>query len=267
MSILRAVRVSVGLPQHDGWPALRAVAREAEAAGFDELRLADHLSLDGAQYEGFTGLAAIAAATERIDLCLGVATATFRPPGLLAKLADSLDRISGGRFRLGIGAGADRGVEEHAQYGIAYPSPGERVRMLRDSAEAVRRLCERPVPLVIGSSGDRALRIVVRYADEWNCGAKFIDRIEERVRVLESLLGDRGPLRRSVNVPVVLGESRPDGSPLSPRQELGLRGDVDAMIGRARDFRDLGFDTIWLAISTRAQFDRCLELLPGLKAL
>ena len=261
------MRVSTSLPVNARWPAFRDAAREAEAAGFDELRIADHLGLADPPYEGFTGLAAIAACTERIDLCIGVSTVTFRPPGLVAKLNDSLQRISGGRFRLGIGAGADAGVDEHTEYGIDYPAPGKRIRMLRECAEGVRRLCEEPVSLVIGSSGDRALEIVTQYADEWNCGAKFLDRVGERVAKLESLVGQRKtPLKRSINVPLMLEPP----SALGRRHynaELGLSGDVDAMVERAHTFRELGFDTIWLALSKRPQFDRAVELLPRLHAL
>lgn len=245
----------------------RDAAREAEAAGFDEIRVADHLGLMQPPHEAFTALAAIATCTERIALCVGVATVTFRPPGLVAKLNDSLQRISGGRFRLGIGAGADAGVDEHTAYGIPYPSPGRRVRMLAECADGVRKLAEEPVSLVIGSAGDRALEVVVRHADEWNCGAKFLDRIAERVAKLDSMLGERvAPLSRSINVPLLMDAPSELGKRFY-NVELGLTGDGDAMVERAREFRQLGFDTIWLGLSTRRQFDRALEILPRLKAL
>lgn len=261
------MRVSTSLPRDDGWPALRDAAREAEAAGFDEIRYADHLGLNEPPFEGFTALAAIATCTERVDLCIGVSTVTFRPAGVVAKLADSLDRLSGGRFRLGLGAGADSGVDEHTQYGIPYPSPGERIRMLSECAATVRRLCERPVQLVIGSSGDRALKVVVRYADEWNCGAKFLDRVAERVAKLDSMVGDRAtPLKRSINVPLYVEPPSEQGLRFY-NADLALKGDVDAMVARAREIRALGFDTIWLALSKRPQFERALELLPRLKTL
>jgi alkanesulfonate monooxygenase SsuD/methylene tetrahydromethanopterin reductase-like flavin-dependent oxidoreductase (luciferase family) len=261
------MRVSTGLPRDTSWASFRDAAREAEAAGFDELRIADHLAFGEPPYEGFTGLAALAACTERIALCIGVSTVTFRQPGLVAKLNDSLQRISGGRFRLGLGAGADTGVAEHAAYGIPYPSPGERLRMLDACATTVRRLCEEPVSLVIGSSGDRALRIVARHADEWNCGAKFLDQVQERVAALDALIAGRSrPLARSINVPLVMAPP----SELDRRAyhaDLGLVGDADAMIARAAELRALGFDTIWLALGRRAAFDRALELLPRLRAL
>lgn len=261
------MRVSTSLPRDAHWPAFRDAAREAEAAGFDEIRIADHLAFGDPPYEGFTGLAALAACTERVALCIGVSTVTFRQPGLVAKLNDSLQRISGGRFRLGLGAGADTGVQEHARYGFAYPAPGERLRMLDACAATVRRLAEEPVSLVIGSSGDRALRIVARHADEWNCGAKFLDQVEGRVAALNGLVTQRTrPLARSINVPLVMAPP----SELERRAynaDLGLVGDADAMIERARQLRALGFDTIWLALGRRAAFDRALELLPRLRAL
>ena len=101
---------------HDGatprYKTIQRMAQEAEDAGLDTFWLADHFFYKEApdkprigQWEAFTFLSALAAATSRIQLGPMVAATSFRNPALLAKMADSLDEISDGRFILGIGAG------------------------------------------------------------------------------------------------------------------------------------------------------------------
>src|SRR5437667_1832689 len=107
------MRVAVFLPERHDWPAMLDAARAAEAAGFDRVLLPDHLAYGSPQLEAWTAMAALAASTTRVGLGFSVLSATFRPPGLLAKMADALDHISGGRLALGLGAGFD--PEEHAR--------------------------------------------------------------------------------------------------------------------------------------------------------
>ena len=90
------------------------MARSAEAAGFDSIWMGDHLLYreDGrperGPWEAWTLLAALAAATERVDLGPLVACTAFHPPGVLAKMAATLDEVAGGRFVLGLGAAGTR---------------------------------------------------------------------------------------------------------------------------------------------------------------
>jgi alkanesulfonate monooxygenase SsuD/methylene tetrahydromethanopterin reductase-like flavin-dependent oxidoreductase (luciferase family) len=112
------MRVAVFLPERHNWPAMLQAAREAEAAGVDRVLLPDHLAygpLGTRQLEAWTSMAALAASTSRVGLGFSVLSATFRPPGLLAKMADTLDQIAGGRLALGLGAGLD--PEEHERFG------------------------------------------------------------------------------------------------------------------------------------------------------
>jgi alkanesulfonate monooxygenase SsuD/methylene tetrahydromethanopterin reductase-like flavin-dependent oxidoreductase (luciferase family) len=105
------MRVGVQLPEVERevrWPEYRAMARAAEECGFDSIWVGDHLLYrdDGeperAPWEAWTLLGALAAATERVRLGPLVACAGFHPPGLIAKMAATLDEVSGGRLTLGL---------------------------------------------------------------------------------------------------------------------------------------------------------------------
>ena len=189
-------------PQTNSWPALRDAAVRADRAGLDSLWTWDHLMAIVGPWEqpileGWATLAALAALTERATLGLMVGANTFRNPGLTAKLATTLDHVSGGRAILGIGgAWFER---EHDAYGFdeTWGSGfGERLDRLDESVMLLRRLldgerigehegrfytmrdalCEpRPVqahlPILIGGSGPKkTLRTTARYADAWNSG-------------------------------------------------------------------------------------------------
>ena len=179
------------------WPALRDACQAAERAGWDSIWIDDHLLADegdptDGKLEGWTTLAAIAVLTERVRLGLLVTANTFRPPGLTAKLATTLDHLSNGRAVLGIGGGWFG--REHEAFGIDFGSGfGERLDRLDEAVGLIRRLldgetvthegrfyrmddamCEpRPVqarlPILIGGSGpNKTLRTTARYADLWN---------------------------------------------------------------------------------------------------
>jgi F420-dependent oxidoreductase-like protein len=189
-------------PQTNSWPVLRDAAVRADKAGLDSLWTWDHLMAIVGPWEqpileGWTTLAALAALTERVTLGLMVGANTFRNPGLTAKLATTLDHVSGGRAILGIGgAWFER---EHNAYGFddTWGSGfGERLDRLDESVMLLRRLLDgeridehvgrfytmrdalcapRPVqarlPILIGGSGPKkTLRTTARYADAWNTG-------------------------------------------------------------------------------------------------
>ena len=180
------------------WPALRDAVRTAEDAGFDSVWVDDHLLNDEGdpetpKLEGWTTLAALAAVTSRARLGLLVGANTLRNPGLVAKMAVTLDEVSGGRLTLGLGAGWME--REHRAFGFEFgATPGERLDRLAESVALIRRLLAgervthegrfyrfdravvRPgphgatIPVLIGGSGRRkTLRIVAEHADTWNC--------------------------------------------------------------------------------------------------
>jgi alkanesulfonate monooxygenase SsuD/methylene tetrahydromethanopterin reductase-like flavin-dependent oxidoreductase (luciferase family) len=212
------VRVGALLwPQTEGWPALRDAALRADQAGLDSLWTWDHLMAIVGPWqqpilEGWTTLAALAVLTERPTLGLMVSANTFRNPGLTAKLATTLDHLSGGRAVLGIGgAWFER---EHDAYGIeAWGSGfGERLDRLDESVMLLRRLLDgeriadhagrfyrmhdalvepRPVqprlPILIGGSGPKkTLRTTARYADGWNADGSL-----EELRAKDAILRQR----------------------------------------------------------------------------
>ena len=183
--------------QRTGWPELRDACVEAERAGFDSLWLDDHLLSDEGDWtdpklEGWATLAAVAASTSRARVGLLVSANTFRNPGLVAKIATSLDHVSDGRLVLGIGGGWF--AREHDAFGIDFgASLGDRLDRLDEAVMLIRRLlggervthegrfyqfhdaiCEpRPLqqrlPILIGGSGPKkTLRTTARYADLWN---------------------------------------------------------------------------------------------------
>src|SRR5438093_1305984 len=126
------------------WLEYVAMARAAEASGFDSMWLGDHLLYRGdgrperGPWEAWTLLSALAAVTERIGLGPLVACLAFHSPGLIAKMAATVDEVSGGRFVLGVGAGWNE--PEFRAFGIPFD---HRVSRFEESFELVRRLAAR----------------------------------------------------------------------------------------------------------------------------
>src|SRR5437870_247577 len=175
--------------------ALRDVWRIADEAGFDHVWVFDHLASIGTAgpdrpvYEGWALQAAIAQGTKRVRIGCMVTGNTYRNPALLAKLAVTVDHLSGGRLEFGIGAAWAE--IEHEMYGIE--GLDHRVGRLRESLEVLTSLWTKerttfdgryyhikdasanpkPIqkprpPIWIGAGGDQMLQVVARYADVWN---------------------------------------------------------------------------------------------------
>ena len=192
------MRLGISLsPQAVMWPELRQSAELVDRLGYDYLFTWDHLLApfgadDQPIFESSSLLAAFSQHTKRVRLGALVNANTFRHPALLAKLAVTLDHLSGGRAILGMGAGWHEA--EHRSHGIAFgASVGERLEWLKEAAPIVRALIDgttlptgpnryavrdssqvpRPVqrhlPLLIGGWGERrTLPIVAANADVWN---------------------------------------------------------------------------------------------------
>jgi F420-dependent oxidoreductase-like protein len=198
--------------QYTDWPAFLEAGRRVDRLGFDTLWTWDHLypivgDWQGPIYEGWLTLAAWSQNTERVRLGLMVGANTFRNPALVAKMATTLDHMSGGRAILGIGAAWFE--REHVAYGLEYGgSPGERLRWLGEALPVMRSMLDGtepsaagphyavknvrndppPVqdhlPILIGGGGRKVtLRLVAKYADANNLAGGF-----ESVREKEALL-------------------------------------------------------------------------------
>jgi alkanesulfonate monooxygenase SsuD/methylene tetrahydromethanopterin reductase-like flavin-dependent oxidoreductase (luciferase family) len=246
-----------------GWPEVRDAVLHAEAAGFDDLWLDDHLLTDEGRWrdgklEGWSTLAAIATITTRARIGLLVAANTFRNPGLTAKLATTLDHQSGGRVILGLGGGWFE--REHDAFGIDFGSGfGERLDRLGEAVPLVRRLldgervthvgrwyrmhdavCEpRPVqprlPLLIGGSGPRkTLPLVARHADIWNAygSPESLAAANAILRDACAAAGrDQREIERTTNLNVVLRHDRAEAEVAWPtwRDPHRLRVERDAL--------------------------------------
>jgi alkanesulfonate monooxygenase SsuD/methylene tetrahydromethanopterin reductase-like flavin-dependent oxidoreductase (luciferase family) len=187
--------------QYTDWSGMRAAAVRADELGYDDLWTWDHIypivgSVQGPILEGWMVLAGWAGATQRARIGLMVGANTLRNPALVAKMATTLDHVSGGRAILGIGGAWFE--KEHVAYGLPFgASPGERLRWLDEAARIMRGMLhgEEPsgeryyttravrndppplqarLPLLIGGGGERkTLRTVARYADMCNLGGGF----------------------------------------------------------------------------------------------
>lgn len=255
-SRMPCVRFGLALPHYDtslagedvSWASLRRVARRAEAAGFDSIWVSDHLFLDWGKYGGpedrqgamecWTTMSALAAATDRVRIGSMALCNDLRNPGLVAKMAATLDLLSDGRLDLGIGAGWYE--PEYEAAGIAFDAPGTRIARLGEAVEVIRRLLQgaeltyegthyqldgaicRPgpaqephPPIWVGGKGDYLLRTAARVADGWNFSwIGSLDAYEERSRAADAACDREGRdprgLRRSVGAYVLAGKDDAD---------------------------------------------------------
>ena len=276
------LRIGIQLPEVERevrWPEYLGMSRAAEDVGFDSIWVGDHLLYRGdgqperGPWEAWTLLAALAAATQRVELGPLVACAAFHPPGLIAKMAATLAEVSGGRFVLGLGAGWNE--EEFRAFGLPFE---RRVSRFEESFGIVRRLLagERvtlagrhwqahdavllPAPttrprLMIGSNGPRMLAITLPHVDAWNTWyedfgnraegfAKLNDRISGAV---EAAGRDPAQIQRSACVLVVLDDAA--GERPSTPEVPSLQGSSREIAASLRELADAGADEVILVVS------------------
>ncbi len=311
----RPLKVGLVLPQIEEWMAggtarwsdLLAMAERAEALGFDSLWLVDHFwyqfPLDDETerprgvWECWSLLAALAAATRRVELGTLVVCTAFRNPALLAQMAATVDEISGGRLILGLGAG----YYEREFRAFGYPS--DRLASRFEEALTIMhgllrhgqidfvgkyyeaRECElrprgpRPAgpPIMIGSSGPKMLGLLARYADLWNVWlvhgvsrAEAIPPLRERVDAACREAGrDPATVGRTATVlvdylgtdDVALRLMRPASMP-EP-----IRGDAPAIAAALRAFAGEGIAhlQIFLHPNNLAGIERFAPVLEAVK--
>lgn len=257
MSETQRAKLTFGVktaPQHTTYEDMLRVWREAdEQPELTHAWLFDHFMPLGSDptgpcLEGWTLLAALAARTERIRVGQMVTGNTYRHPTVLANMGATVDIISRGRMDFGIGAAWNE--LEHASYGIPLPAAGDRIRMLGEACEIIRRMwteeaptfegryyqvhdarCEpkplqKPLPpFVIGGSGEKlTLRVVAQYADVWNFVGGSVEEFVRKSTILDEHCAavGRAPeaIARSIQFPVTYGD-------LSATREL-VRGYIAA---------------------------------------
>ena len=277
------MRVSLLLVADTPWPELVELARHAADTGWDGIWLGDHLmppagDLDLPVHESWTALAALAASVSRIRLGHMVSCNTFRHPALVAKMAATIDHVSGGRFVLGLGAGWQK--NEHHAYGIPYFTRAERLHRLDEACSVVKSLfantrttfagkyyaladaplAPKPLhprlPLWIGTGGEKlGLRIVARHADAWNTGG-LPERIARKTAVLDRHCAEIGrdpkTITRSAFAVIALADGEPAPSawasaePLEGQDwEMGvIEGDDGALRQALRAYCELGIEEL-----------------------
>jgi probable F420-dependent oxidoreductase len=253
-----------------GYAEVRAIARQAEAAGFDSIWVYDHLLFrfpdqpTGGIWEAWSMLAALAEATERVELGTVVMCVPFRNPAVLAKMAATVDEISGGRLILGLGAGWHK--PEFDAFGIPFDHKVDRfeealqiiVPLLREGKVdftgtyygapncELRPRGPRPggPEILIGAFKPRMLRLTARYADSWNtCWLGQPTLLPERRAKLEAACAEerRDPATLAVTVGVIARYAEPD-QPLEqpPAPEKALFGTPAEVADGLRAYAEQG---------------------------
>jgi F420-dependent oxidoreductase-like protein len=264
--VVHPIRVGLKLsPQATTVDDLRAIWRLADDAGFDHVWGFDHFAAIGGPperpiYDGWMMLAAMAEATKRVRIGLLVTGATYRHPGILAKMATTVDHLSGGRLEFGLGSAWAE--NEHAMLGIPFHTVAGRIRRMEEAVEVCRRLwteerasfegkyfrlddaihepkpIQKPYPPIwIGGSGEQlTLRVVAKHADVWNPSggggdpteaARLSAVLDERCQEIGR---DPATIRRSV-------QHRFDGR------------DAGAFVDLSRQFVERGFTEIVAQLS------------------
>lgn len=232
----------VGIEPADQWPAMRELAQWADAGPWDSLWVFDHfhtvpIPTEEATHEAWTLMAAFAASTGRIKLGQMCTCMSYRNPAYLAKVAATVDHVSGGRVQMGIGGGWYE--HEWRAYGYGFPSAGERLGRLDEGVQIMRQawtkgistldgtyyqvdgaIC-RPLPLqpggiplwIAGGGERKTLRIAAKYANYTNFDAtpeKFRHKSEVLAQHCKDVGRDFAEITRSGDYNVVIGETEAD---------------------------------------------------------
>ncbi len=267
-------------------PGAEAVA--VEDLGFDLVSVWDHLHGDQPSFETWTALTWMAAHTSRVELLTSVLGLPYRPPPVVAKMAETLDRLSGGRLILGLGGGgSDR---EFEAFGLPGRSPREKVEALAEAIEIIRGLWthptftsrgrhysvneariepkpERAIPIWTGSYGRRSLEVTGRLADGWNPSMPYappevVPAMRNVIRGAAVEAGrDPEAVACSYNVAVRVQE----GHPPNPRM---VTGSPDQVADRLSRFVRLGFTTLifWIRGGPETRERLAREVIPAVRS-
>ena len=232
-----------GIAVEDHWSTMVDVAKSIESSGYESLWVFDHFHTvpeptQEVTYEAWTLMAALAAATDTVRLGQMCTCNTYRPPSYLAKVAASIDVISGGRLEMGIGAGWYE--HEHDGYGFPFLSPGGRLGMLREGVEIMKAMwtedvvdyegkhyqlkgaisqpkpLQQPhIPIWIAGGGEKVtLKIAATYGQYSNFGGDSLETFVHKSDLLRAHCDDVGTdfdaITRSANFNVFCEESSKD---------------------------------------------------------
>lgn len=239
--------------EYDGWDPAEAwdrtveLARHAEGIGFESIWVFDHfhtvpVPTDEITFESFSTLSALAMATDRVRIGHMVVCTGFRNPAYTAKLASTIDVISGGRFELGIGAGWKE--DEWLAYGYGFPPTAERLAMFGEHLEVITRMLapgratwrgervsvvdavneprgiQDHIPLIVGGNGrKKTAGLAVAHADELNFVFLGPDDVAERMVEVRRRCEDAGRDPESLRFSVYT-EDEPFTRPGAARVEL-----------------------------------------------
>jgi alkanesulfonate monooxygenase SsuD/methylene tetrahydromethanopterin reductase-like flavin-dependent oxidoreductase (luciferase family) len=257
----RTSRTSFGImtaPMQVEYPDLLRVWQEADSVPeIEHAWLFDHLmpiggDPDGPAFEGWTLLSALAARTRRLRLGVMVTSNRFRPPAMLAKIATTVDVVSGGRLDFGIGVGSRPGhplaLREYEAHGLPFDDSAHAVASLAEACTVIRRLwteekpfdfhgthhhltgafgSPKPVqrphpPILIGGRSAATLRVVAEHADLWNIPGGDIEDAIDRSALLDRHCAEIGrdpaTITRSIPLPVSYG--RPEVTRTAIREAI-----------------------------------------------
>lgn len=276
----------VGIDATDQWPTMVRVARQAEELGYDSIWVYDHLHTvpvpsQEPTFEAWSLMAALATVTDRVRLGQMCTCNGYRPPAYLAKVAASIDVISGGRVEMGIGGGWYE--HEYLAYGYPFPEPSVRLGELDEAVQIMRAMwsdaptasfegryyrldgaisqpkpLQRPrIPLWIAGGGEQlTLRTAARYADATNFGGDALETFLHKSEVLAGHCDRAGTdfdaIDRSANFNVLLAQT-----------EAEAQGKVDAVVERMCTIEGVEAERVRRLYAERSVGtpDRLVELL------
>ena len=269
------------------WDDLRSVAQTMDAGRYSSIWFADHFvppnrgpEVEAREaFEALSLAAAVAVCTDTLRIGHLVLGNTYRNPGLVAKIAGSIDHISHGRFTLGIGASWFR--REHAAYGWDFPSMKERQDRFEEACKLLRPLLhakgervdfsgeyyslenaplspgsfDAPIPILVGGTGPRrTLRTLAMYGDilnldGWAGRGMSVTLLKEKVDILhahcEAVGRDPAEIKITALMPCLLTNDETAAREWEERVGPGtLNGPADKIIQRIGEFKEFGIDEV-----------------------
>ena len=273
------------------WKDIRAVAEAADQNGLDAVWLADHFlykAPDGktfGMHEAWTLLSAVAAVTTRVELGNLVLCASFRDPGLTAKMAATLDEVSGGRLVLGVGAGWHD--PEYEAFGLP---TDHRVGRFEEWLEIVARLVRgetvtfdgtyhqvreavldpappHRIPILVAGHRPRMMRLTAEWADVWNTAwyGAASEKVEDRLGTLRDAVKGAGKPEGAVAATVGVVVRDPDQAAVPDPESNAIDGTVQELAEALTAYQKLGIDQ--LIVSPEPMTPRSVERLAEARQL